>query len=124
MKKYELVLEDCINVSGEPLYRIRALVDFANAASGDLGGYVQSETNLSHDGECWIADEAIVQHDSRIEDDALIYGHAHIFGGATVKDGAKIGGFAQVSRQMVISGDGIIEADRPTAGPSPFELLG
>ena len=71
-KKYELVEEDSIwsikhVVAGYAgkiscrLYRIRALRDFGGVKEGDLGGYVQSESNLSHDGDCWIYDDAFIR---------------------------------------------------------------
>ena len=55
-KKYEL-----INYNQETnLYRIKALKDFNDVKSGDLGGFVDSENNLSHEGNCWIYDSAVV----------------------------------------------------------------
>ena len=55
-KKYELVKEDSIVVDGFKLFRIRALRDFFVIKAGDLGGYVESEDNLSHEGYAWIYD--------------------------------------------------------------------
>lgn len=47
-KKYELISSD------KPgLYRIKALRDFGLIKKGEIGGYVQSEKNLSHEGNCW-----------------------------------------------------------------------
>ena len=48
-KKYEL-LESDIKIDGKKLFRIRALRHFKEVGTGELGGYVQSEKNLSHDG--------------------------------------------------------------------------
>ena len=48
-KKYELT-DECINFYGRKLYRIKALVDFYDVKSGDLGGYVESYNNLSQEG--------------------------------------------------------------------------
>lgn len=47
MKKYELT-ENTITFLGNTLYQIRSLIDFDTIKVGDLGGYIQSETNLSH----------------------------------------------------------------------------
>lgn len=52
LKKYELTDESIVLDNGISLYRIRALMDFGNVKEGDLGGYVQSEQNLSHSGQC------------------------------------------------------------------------
>lgn len=59
-KKFELVKEDTITVDGFKLYRIRALKDFFVIKEGELGGYVEAENNLSHEGYCWIYDNAKV----------------------------------------------------------------
>ena len=57
-KKYRLLENDTITVSGRTLYRIEALRDFADVRIGDRGGYVESEKNLSHEGDCWVYDDA------------------------------------------------------------------
>ena len=55
-KKYELIPSD-----KEGLYRIKAVKDFSNVKKGDIGGYIEGEKNLSHDGNCWIYDNAVRQ---------------------------------------------------------------
>ena len=47
--KYELTNETK-QVDDVTLYRIRALKDFADVKTGDLGGWVQSTANLSQEG--------------------------------------------------------------------------
>lgn len=49
--KYEIT--DIKHPQYPNLRRIRALKSFGSVKSGDLGGYVQSEDNLSHSGRCW-----------------------------------------------------------------------
>lgn len=66
MKKYELLKDDTIDCEGITLYRIRALKEFGDVKAGDIGGYVESEDNLSHDGDCWIYDDAMVYANARI----------------------------------------------------------
>lgn len=41
-------------------FRIRALRDFSNVKAGDVGGFVTSEKNLSHKGDCWVSGNARV----------------------------------------------------------------
>ena len=68
------------------VYRIKALRSFGNVHKGDLGGFVQSEQNLSHEGNCWVADNAKVYENARIigsvlvNKDACINGNACIYG--------------------------------------------
>ena len=59
MKKYELT-DETIDVSGTTLHRIKALKDFGNVKKGELGGYVESERNLSQEGNCWVCGNAKV----------------------------------------------------------------
>ena len=59
--KYELLENDTKIVFGKKLYRIRALVAIGlYVAAGDLGGYIESEKNLSTTGTCWVFDSATV----------------------------------------------------------------
>lgn len=59
MKKYELT-DETIEVYGTALHRIKALKDFGNVKTGELGGYVESERNLSQEGNCWVYGNAEV----------------------------------------------------------------
>lgn len=72
MNKYELLQDDKIEVSGHILYRIKALKDFFGAKAGDLGGYIEGESNLSHEGTCWVYDNACVYGNARVCDNAKI----------------------------------------------------
>ena len=65
-KKYKLLKHDSIQVDGVILYRIEALRSFANITKGDKGGYIAKESNLSHEGNCWIFDSAEVYGDGKI----------------------------------------------------------
>ena len=59
-KKYEFVDGDTITTpSGKTLRRIRALVAIGlSVAAGDLGGYIESEKNLSTSGNAWVSGDA------------------------------------------------------------------
>ena len=58
MKKFELTSEFITNVFGVKLFRIRALVEFGNVSKGELGGYVEKEGNLDHNGNAWVSGNA------------------------------------------------------------------
>lgn len=113
-KKFELVMEDSIVVEGRTLYRIRALKNVVESddgtyavKKGTLGGYVQKEENLSHEGDCWVFDNAKVFDDVRVQDNAFITDESMVFGNAVVKDKAitcnqsKIYGFAIVKDSSI-----------------------
>ena len=70
-KKYELTNE-MIEVNGVVLHRIKALGDFRDVEAGDLGGWVESERNLSHDGNAWVYDNA------RVCGNAWVDGNDHL----------------------------------------------
>ena len=101
-KKYKLILNDTINVEGRTLYRIKALKDFGDVKAGDLGGYIEKEDNLSHDGNAWVYDNARVYGNAKVYDNAQVYGNAwvcgnaKVYGDAWVYDNARVYGNAQV----------------------------
>lgn len=79
--KYELT-DETKEFEGRTLHRIRALKDFRKwppyIHKGDLGGFVESEFNLSQEGDCWIGDNSIVFDNARVYDDAVVYGRSSI----------------------------------------------
>ena len=81
--KYEFVPGDTITIApGRTLKRIRALATIAVAgvAPGNLGGYVESETNLAQvSGNAWVSGDARVYGDARVSGNAQVYGDGLIF---------------------------------------------
>ena len=100
--KYRLIPEDCKINYGRKLYRIEALKDFGVVKAGELGGYIESENNLSFDGEAWVCENAEVFDDARICNDALINGNARIYGNAIVSNKATVGGNALIYGNALI----------------------
>lgn len=116
--KYELLTDDCISTdSGEVVYRIRAVKDFGNIKSGDLGGYVARYDNLSQFDLAWIADNAQCYGKAKILDDALLFGNAKanknaiIFDEARVGDNAVISGNALINEQSCVFGNAHVSGD-------------
>lgn len=88
MKKFELLTTDTKNLFGRKLFRIRALRDFGNVKAGELGGYVEKEGNLSHDGNAWVYNDANIYGNAEIYGDAEISGNAEIYGNAKISGNA------------------------------------
>ena len=88
-KKYELT-DETINHYGVVLHRIKALRSFSDVEAGDLGGYIQSEDNLSHEGDCWISGNAIVKDEAKVFDNAIVCGNAIVRGNANIYNYAKV----------------------------------
>ena len=92
MKKYE------INSDG----RVVAIRDFGDVKAGDVGGFVDSEANLSHDGNCWIYGEARVSGNAQVVENARVFGNAQVSGSAQVFGNADILGSTKLSGDAVI----------------------
>ena len=95
LKKYELTSE-VIEYQGHTLHRIKALKDFGSIKAGEFGGWIESEENLSQDGNAWIDDEAMVFANAKVFGDARIFGDAKVFGNANISGNAKVFGNAYV----------------------------
>ena len=77
MKKYELT-EETFTVFGKTLYRIRAVRDFGSVKTGEFGGYIEKEENLSHFGNAWISGDARVSGNARVYGEAVVFGDARV----------------------------------------------
>ena len=107
-RKYELLKDDHIEYEGRTLYRIKALRDFSDVKAGDIGGYIESEKNLSQDGSCWVYDNAKVFNNARVYQNAEVRGYAKVFGAAFVYENAEVGGSAIVFDNVHISGNAFV----------------
>lgn len=106
-KKYKLTDESII-YKDKKLYRIEALKDFGNVRRGDKGGYVESEKNLSQEGDCWIGDDAKVFDSAKIDDDAKVYERATIYGQALIFEQANIYEYSSVFEHANVCGQSTI----------------
>lgn len=107
-KKYELTNETK-EWCGHTLHRIRALKDFGDVKAGELGGWIESEHNLSQGGDCWIYDNAEVYDGARVCGDAIVCGSATVSGKATVGGYATVCNAAEVCQNtdyIVVQGFG------------------
>lgn len=71
---------------GYTLRRIKRTSD------GLVGGWIESERNLSQDGDCFVYDDAIVM------------AYAKVFDNAVARDTAEVGGFVRVGGDARIYG--------------------
>ncbi len=107
-KKYKLLEDNSIKAKGKTLYAIEAIKNFGDVRKGDVGGYIESEDNLSHDGKCWVSGDAmvfgnaVVSENALVEGSAMVYGNAEVYGNAnlslsaTVYENAKVFGETEV----------------------------
>ena len=106
-KKYGITNE-VITYYGNMLRRIVALKDFGDVSTGDLGGYVQSEDNLSQKGNCWIYNTAKVYDNAKIFDNARVINNAQINGTANIFEESQICNDAIISQRAQIYGNSLI----------------
>ena len=138
-KKYKLT-DEYITINNEKLYRIEALIDFTFVRKGDRGGFIESEQNLSQDGNCWVFDNAKIYNNARvcenariynnaevycnahigenafIHNDAEIYGNAKVYGNACITNNANIFGYAEVSDRACVFGNSYIYGNTKVYG--------
>lgn len=63
--KYGLTQKTILSLDGRKLHRIRALAEISGVVNqGELGGFVERETNLSACGDAWVYGDARVQFDT------------------------------------------------------------
>jgi carbonic anhydrase/acetyltransferase-like protein (isoleucine patch superfamily) len=99
--KYKLGEAKTFNV--RTLFRVEALRSFGNVSTGDIGGWIENEDNLSHSGDAWVYDEAMVYGNARVSNDAIVRDNACIYGNTKVGDEAQVFGNAIVYGNACIS---------------------
>ena len=114
-KKYELTNET-FNYGGHILHRIKAVRDFNCIKVGELGGWVESEDNLSHEGNCWVYDDAKVYDNAVVKDNAKVCGHAVVYDNAGVKGDAQVTYLAKVYSYALVFGDALVSGETEVYG--------
>lgn len=99
MPKYYLT-NTMKDVDGHKLHQIVAARDIPELGvqEGDLGGFVESEQNLSHKGTCWVFagsvyEQAVVSNGATVRGDGVkVHEYAKLDGGFTAYDNAELYG--------------------------------
>ena len=81
MKKYEFTGETKeirLLFRTATLHRIRATVAFGIVEVGDLGGWIEKEENLSHEGKAWVCGDAKVWGNAKVCGDAEVFSASHV----------------------------------------------
>lgn len=114
-KKYRFT-DDTIKVDGKTLHRIQALRSFSDVQKWELGGYIESERNLSHKDNAWVYDDAKVFDNARVSDDASVSDNAAVYGNAVVYENAKVHDYAEVFGKAQVHGNADVYGDAWMAG--------
>ena len=81
MKKYEFTGETKeikLLFRTAVLHRIRATVSFGFVKIGDLGGWIEKEENLSHEGKAWVCGDAEVWGNAEVCGNAKVFSASHV----------------------------------------------
>lgn len=95
---------------GSRVRRIVATKDFVLQngqiiKAGSLGGWVEGEHNLSQDGKCWIADDAMVLMNASVSDDVYVSRNAVVYDNAKIRDRVIITDNAEVFQNANVYDD-------------------
>lgn len=134
-QKY-ILTNETFELLGHTLHRIQAVRDFADVKAGDLGGFVESTSNLSQSGNCWVYDNACVFGNASVSIDAKVKDHAVVYNtyistpgdsrlnrtsvsdSAVVENRAIVRNRAMIKHFSVVSGNAIIENEVQLTGRS------
>lgn len=108
--------------NGKSMFRIIALRDFdlhssfGGVLAGERGGLISSSDNLSHNGSCWVGENARVSGKARISGDALVSEYAVVSGNSTVSNNSKVSRHAQVTGAVNLSGSSTVSGHAHISG--------
>ena len=111
MKKYEINKDGCCV----------ALRSFGDVEEGDIGGFIESEKNLSHEGNCWVSGDARVFGNARVYDDAWVSGNAEVYGNARVYENAIVSENAEVFGNAFVAENTHLSGRAPTSEAIPSD---
>ena len=81
MKKFEFTGETktiSLLFRTATLHRIRAVAEFGLVKIGDLGGWIEKEENLSHEGKAWVWGNAEVWGNAKVWGNAEVFSASHV----------------------------------------------
>lgn len=112
-KKYEFTGQCKMLWNGVHVRQIRAVRPIHNfldtIPAGRVGGWIESEKNLSHDGGCWVAGNAVVYGDAVVKDDAVIMEDGVVSGRSIIHQCATVKDHAHIKHDAVIGGCAVVE---------------
>lgn len=116
MKKYafndvtkKVIIPDGIEDRGERsaiLRQIYALVDIPEhgVKKGSIGGYIESENNLSHEESCWLREDAEVSGESVVRENAIVDSESVIRGRSLIGKDVKVENNSVIDNSTILNG--------------------
>lgn len=87
------------------LIGVKTLFRIQRISNKELGGYIESEANLSQEGTSWVFENAVVFGNAKVYGNAWVSGDAWVSENAQVYEEARVYGNAQVSGNARVSGE-------------------
>lgn len=117
-KKFRFTGKKMTDPFNQTLYEIEALVDIPEhgVKAGDAGGFIRTESNLSHEGAAWVGPNARVYDRARVEGNALVSGFAVVKDDALIKGEARVRDAARVLQNATVEGESHIMDSATIAG--------
>lgn len=114
------------NMYGIRMFRIQAKKTFEchgiAVFAGELGGWVESENNLSQDGSCWIFDNATAYEQSVVSGNAMMTGNSQAYGHSSVSENSVLTDRSKIFERASIYGNAEMTGDTCAFGQA--EIFG
>ena len=119
MKKYKFTGKTKIHL-GKTLRQIVCVTAFGAVSAGDVGGWIESESNLSHHGNAWVygngmvygngivcgngmvCDNGIVYDNGMVCDNGMVYGNGRVCDNGRVYGNGRVCGNGEVLTRKAI----------------------
>ncbi len=115
MKKYEFTGKET-KYLGVTLKQIVCVTAFGFISVGDIGGYIESECNLSHLDNAWVFDSAMVFGNALVSGNVRVFDNARVFENAIVSGDAEVSGYAEVSGDARVFENAIVSGNARVSG--------
>jgi len=104
MKKFKLT-ENTKQICLTTIYQIEALKDFSDVKKGDVGGWVEKESNLSQEGDCWIYNDSVVINNACVCNNARVINNAFASGNASIINDVIVSENSRICNNAIICGN-------------------
>jgi UDP-3-O-[3-hydroxymyristoyl] glucosamine N-acyltransferase len=115
-RKYTRIKQWDYLPDGRKVQRIQAVRSFGTIKQGTIGGFLEDDDNLSHYGNCWIADNAMASGESRVRQNALLKNRARIDDRVIVSDSSTIQDGAVLHDDVFVYGNAVVGSQSFLAG--------
>ena len=107
MRKYEFTGESK-KWRSRTLLHIVALRDFGDVKAGEVGGWIENESNLSHEGDCWVYDNGVVADNGVVSDNGVVCDNGIVCGNGIVTGKGIVTDTGVVYDHGIVTDNGVV----------------